>query len=94
MRHPKLLVLATLALGLAGAHCSSSDSDAPSGAAGAAASWVAVYRGGPGLRHVRAAPVDLSGQWGREAPAPRELGERAPGTPWTARSVDGALRLL
>lgn len=65
-----------------------------SGAAGTAASWVAVYHGGPGLRHVRAAPVDLSGQWGREAPAPRELGERAPGTPWTARSVDGALRLL
>ncbi len=38
MRHPKLLVLATLALGLAGAHCSSSDSDAPSGAAGAGGS--------------------------------------------------------
>lgn len=59
------------------------------------ATWAAVYRGGAGLRHVRRAPVDPSGQWGRDAPAPAELGERAPGLPWTVtRSADGTLRLL
>lgn len=58
------------------------------------ATWAAVYRGGVGLRHIRAAPVDMAGSWGREAPAPRELGERAPGTPWATRTTDGALGLL
>jgi hypothetical protein len=60
-----------------------------------AATWSAVYRGSTGMRRIRGAPVDTTGQWGREAPAPAELGERAPGTPWTVvRSADGALRLL
>ena len=65
----------------------------------ATATWAAVYRGGGGMRHIRAAPVDMGGGWGREAPAPRELGERAQGTPWGVRYVVegaavGALRLL
>jgi hypothetical protein len=61
----------------------------------AAPSWVAVYRGGgTELGKIRAAPVDMSGSWGREAAAPRELGERARSAPWTVRSVAGALTLL
>jgi len=61
----------------------------------AAPSWVAVYRGGgTELGKIRAATVDMSGSWGREAAAPRELGERARAAPWTVRSIAGALTLL
>jgi len=63
--------------------------------ANAALSWVAVYRGGgTELAKIRAAPVDMSGSWGREAAPPRELGERARTAPWTVRSVAGVLTLL
>lgn len=57
--------------------------------------WVAVYRsGGTELGKIRAAPVDMSGTWGREAAPPRELGERSRTAPWTVRSDAGALTLL